>query len=288
MLISIHFQSYSKCLSITIDDLPFNRPTSFQELDIYTNNIISGLKQYGINATLFVNEKGLELDDKTGRIGVLKKWVAYGHSLGNHTYSHISMHQTPLDQFEKDILKGEQIIKKLMSEDNKPLHYFRFPYNHAGLTVKSRNEITNFLMNHGYEIAPMTIDTDDWIFDRAYVEAIKNNDLEKQKELVRSYLKHTQAKFEFYDAATITIFNRDIDHIWILHANTINAETMSQLLRIAVDRGYCFKSLEEVMKDPAYQLTDNYYKNFGPSWLYRWDYSNGLKVDWRHEPEPNI
>lgn len=138
MMISINLQSYSKCLSVTIDDLPFNRPTSLQELDIDTDNLISGLKQYGINATLFVNEKGLELDDKTGRIGVLKKWVAYGHSLGNHTNSHLSMHQTPIDQFEKDILNGEQIIKKLMSEDNKPLYYFRFPYNHAGLTVKSR------------------------------------------------------------------------------------------------------------------------------------------------------
>jgi hypothetical protein len=45
---------------------------------------------------------------------------------------------------------------------------------------------------------------------------------------------------------------------------------------------------DEALKDPAYDTKNVYYKDYGVSWLYRWDYSNGLNVNWKDEPEPEL
>ena len=42
---------------------------------------------------------------------------------------------------------------------------------------------------------------------------------------------------------------------------------------------YSFVSLEDILKDPAYQSEDTYYKSNGISWLHRWVITRGYKKD---------
>ena len=73
-----------------------------------------------------------------------------------------------------------------------------------------------------------------------------------------------------------------------MHVNLVNAYAMSDLLKLAKDFGYDFISLDGALEDKAYLEPDNYYKDFGVSWLYRWDYSKGKVVDWKKDPETDI
>ena len=47
-------------------------------------------------------------------IKILKLWIKYGHLLGNHTYSHLSLSDTELEIFKKDVIKGTKISTKLI------------------------------------------------------------------------------------------------------------------------------------------------------------------------------
>lgn len=294
ILLSLIFQFFSgqifaKEIAITFDDLPVNRSLSVEELDAVTDRILNGLDKQDAKAIGFVNEKKLyENGDEKARTSILKRWTERGHLLGNHTYSHISLNDTPLEEYEEDVRKGGHNTKKIMHESGLRLKYFRHPYLHTGLTPEIRNNFKHFLDKEGYTIAPATIDTDDWVFDKIYVEALAKNDLKGAATIRKGYLQHTQNKFEFYDKATSSIFSRDISQIWLLHTNSINADVIDDLLQIAINNGYSFISLEKALQDPAYNTKDSYYEDFGISWLYRWDYSNGLKVDWEKEPKSDV
>ena len=288
LLLSIASIVDAKNIAITFDDLPANRNVKIDELSNLTNKIMRGLNKNNIKVVGFVNEEKLHLDNAQQRIEILKRWIANGNELGNHTYSHISLNATPLKEYEKQILMGEEITKQLMLDAGLSEQYFRHPYLHTGLTKEVREEMDLFFKAHGYQVAPVTYDTDDWMFDRLYVEALSKKDLVLAQEISNKYLDHTKRKFNFYDEATRTIFDREINQIWLLHANSINADNIDSLVKIAVDHGFSFVSLQEALKDKAYITADNYYLDYGVSWLYRWDYSNGLKVDWKNEPEPEF
>jgi hypothetical protein len=50
-------------------------------------------------------------------------------------------------------------------------------------------------------------------------------------------------------------------------------------------RNYHFISLEQALKDPAYETPDKYSDRWGISWLHRWRYSLGLENRLRDEPD---
>lgn len=285
----ISFSAVSaKQMAITFDDLPANRDVSVAELNDITREILTGLNEYHVPVVGFVNEKQLEGTDKAARTAALQSWIDHGETLGNHTYSHVSLNHTPLKAYEAEVLHGEEVTKQLMQHAGLTPHYFRHPYLHTGVTPEIRHQFEAFLKQHGYKVAPVTFDTDDWQFDRLYVAAKQKGNLNEAQEIADKYLAHTQAKFDFYDKATHTMFGRDIAQIWLLHANSINSDHIDELLSLAKNNGYSFVSLDKALQDPVYKSKDVYYKDFGLSWLYRWDYSNGLKVDWKTEPEPDL
>ncbi len=278
----------AKELVITFDDLPYNVDLNVSELDARTKTILDILDRYRIKTIGFVNEEKLYRDNYTQRVQILEQWLQSGHDLGNHTYSHADFHQLSLPEFKSEVINGENFIKKLMTQYDKKLKYFRYPYSHAGLTTDSRGEFVSFLEKNGYKIAPLTIDTDDWVLDQYYVKALEAGDEAKAKTIEQEYLAHTEAKFAFYDRITLEMFGRNIAHIWILHANTINAKLLDKLLDIAKQYGYTFITLDEALQDNAYDSLDNYFGSFGPSWLYRWDYSDKKKINWSGDPDPKI
>ena len=50
----------------------------------------------------------------------------------------------------------------------------------------------------------------------------------------------------------------------------------ADVLAMLKKRGYRFISLEEALKDPAYQQPENYVEPGGVSWIQRWSMTKGL------------
>ncbi|HEM7245515.1 TPA: polysaccharide deacetylase family protein, partial [Legionella pneumophila] len=190
--------SYANEIAITFDDLPASIEESIEEQALINQRIVNALIKYRVPAIGFVNEGKLYRTNETQeKINLLKLWVDNGFDLGNHTYSHLSLSSLTSEQFKAEVINGSKISKQLMQSAGRQYHYFRHPYLDTGKTLEIRSKFESFLKNEGYLVAPVTIDTDDWKFNQQLHEFPQNKD-----KIIQSYLKHTRAKFAFYESAS--------------------------------------------------------------------------------------
>ena len=270
-------------IAITIDDLPGQQNESAEDQRTINERILKALKKFQAPAIGFVNEGRLyDTGQEKEKIAILKLWIDYGQTLGNHTYSHNFLSSSKLDEFERDVINGSIISKSLMQNASIKYQYFRHPYLDTGTNKNIRSKFESFLKKEGYVIAPVTIDTDDWKFNQQLLEKP-----ESKKKIITKYLEHTKRKFAFYENASKKIFGRNIKHIWLLHDNLLNSYAMEDLLQLTSELNYKVITIDEALKDHAYLEPDNYYAAFGVSWLYRWDFTRGKVVDWSQDPEPD-
>ena len=157
---------------------------------------------------------------------------------------------------------------------------------HTGDTQAKKEAIEKFLAARGYKITPHTIDNQDYIFNVCYVRALRNKDEATAARLREAYLKFTIAATEFAERISPLIFNREITQTLLIHANDINADCLDEMLSRLAARGYRYVTLDEAMSDPAYQTKDTYITQAGPTWLWRWMNSKGMKVGFKDDPEP--
>ena len=101
-----------------------------------------------------------------------------------------------------------------------------------------------------------------------------------------AYIDFTIARTAFAEQVTPEIFGRAIPQTMLMHANDINADTLDEILSRLEGRGYRFVTLDAALSDAAYATPDTLVSRSGPSWLWRWAMSKGLKVDFSADPEP--
>jgi peptidoglycan/xylan/chitin deacetylase (PgdA/CDA1 family) len=262
-----------KQVAITFDDLPVSSTLQTDKgwADI-THKLVSTMRRSKIPGVGFVNENQLYSDDKLNpnRVALLKAWLDAGLELGNHTFSHRSLHSTPLAEFELDVLHGEKVLRELATAKHRKLRYFRHPFLHTGRSLETRQEFESFLHRHGYTVAPVTIDNSDWIFARAYDNARDANDRAAMDRIAEAYIPYMESYFAHFENLSTKLFGREIKQVLLLHANSINADHFEELVVMMKKRGYTFITLAEALTDDAYLSTDTTTGAYGISWIDRW------------------
>lgn len=261
-------------IAITIDDLPWATlgeatPPTLAE---FHPRLIAAMKAADAPVTGFVNEGKLVSGGKveTARVHLLKDWLDAGFELGNHSYSHADLHAVGLIEFESDILRGEVFLRPLLAERGQEPRWFRHPYLRAGRTVEDKAALQAFLQEHGYRIAPVTVDTSDWIWAGAYRKALAGDDKETLARLRAQYVPYMLAKIDYFEAQSLALLGYNLPQVLLMHANEINADCYGDLVTGIRARGYATVTLEAALRDPAYKRADAYTGRWGPSWLHRW------------------
>ena len=282
------FSQSQKQMVITIDDLPvITRIRGMEVKKTVTKGILTALTKHKAPGIGFVNENKLETNGKVDpeKVTLLEEWLEAGMDLGNHAYSHPDLNRISLENYEKDILKGEKITKELLEKKGMKMRYFRHPFLHAGNTTEKKTGLEAFLKENSYQPAPVTIDNSEWIFAAAYDKALMEKDEKMQLKLGGAYLAYMEAKIAFYEGQTQKLFQREIPQILLIHANTINRDYLDDLLQMISDRGYSFISLEDALKDAAYDSKDDFIGRAGITWLDRWAITRKMpKAHYRGEP----
>jgi len=273
-IISITYSQQTHKIAVTIDDLPLQRIDSYNpsEYENIFNKLIAEIKLQKTYAIGFVNESKLYSNGKKDnrRIKLLENWLNAGLELGNHTYAHKSPHSAPVAEYEEDILKGEETIKELLRKRGKNLKYFRHPFLNTGRTLEVKNETNNFLKEHGYTIAPVTVDNSEWIFARAYDLASDSGKVEMMVKIGGEYIAYMEKRMEYWENQSKALFGRNIAHVLLIHANKLNSDYYGSLCGMIRKRNYEFASLDEALKDEAYKSEDTFIRNAGISWIHRW------------------
>ena len=268
-------------VAVTFDDLPFTGDggkTTLSELREFTSKLLGTLASNKIPAIGFVNERKLQHEgEREARIAVLKMWTDAGLELGNHTYGHAGFYRTPLAAFQQQVVDGEPVTRSLLAARGMKLRYFRHPYLNTGPDLKTKEAFERFLDARGYRVAPVTIDNAEWIFAAAYAQALQRGDRETARRIADEYVPYMERMFEFYEGMSIELFGREIQQTLLVHANALNADHFGRVAAMLKRRGYEFVTLDEALKDKAYEHHDTYTGEMGISWLQRWAITRGGK-----------
>jgi len=268
-------------VAVTFDDLPFTGDggkTALSELREYTAKLLSTFAAHKIPAIGFVNERKLQLNgEREARAALLKMWTDAGYELGNHTFGHAGFYTTPLAAFQQQVIDGEPVTRALLAERGMKLRYFRHPYLNTGPDLKTKEAFEKFLAERGYRVAPVTIDNAEWIFAAAYAQAVQRGDRETARRVADEYVPYMERMVEFYERMSVELFGREIAQTLLVHANALNADHFDRIATTFKRRGYEFVTLDEALKDKAYDHRDAYTGEVGISWLQRWAITRGGK-----------
>lgn len=264
-------------VAFTFDDLPAARPRGLENTQALTTALVGRIAAEGIPAVGFVNEgklADLGLDAAAGA-ALLEPWLAAGLELGNHTRSHRWFWKTPLDSMQLDVLAGERILRGLCQRHGRPLHWFRHPYLNTGPDSASKAAFEGFLAEHGFRVAPVTLDNDEYVHARAYDLARERRDSAAMDSIAADYLRYMEGVVVHFEEQARRTLGREPAQVLLLHANWLNAERLGPLAGMFRRRGYGIIGLDEALKDSAYALPDTYIGKRGMSWLERWALSRG-------------
>jgi len=275
-------------VAVTIDDvpgvgIPSSEKCDFDALADYADKLLATLTTHVVPTVGFVTEGNLCDEIPSERLGeLLGMWLDAGMELGNHTYSHPDLNRTATALYKEEIVRGEEALRRVLDEHKRPLRWFRYPQLHAGDDASVKAEIETFLAERNYEIAPVTIDNQEYVFANLYAAAKEAGNEELMGRIVEAYLSHMQEVFAFFEGYSVDVVGYEAPQVLLLHANALNADHLEKLLALIEGRGYEYVSLEEALSDPAYDLADGYVGPRGLSWLHRWALGRGMEI--RMEP----
>jgi peptidoglycan/xylan/chitin deacetylase (PgdA/CDA1 family) len=278
-------------VAITFDDLPIAGvlPRDIHSSRELTRKLLAGVAAHHAPAIGFVNEDKLNGADGAvdpQRVDLLRQWLDAGLELGNHAYSHPDLHLLPLDAFEADVLKGERVTRPLASARGRTLRFFRHPFLHTGRDLETKTGFERFLGDHGYRVAPVTIDNDEYIFAGAYDRSAARGDASASRRVADAYVPYMEAKVDFFERNSRELFGREMRQVLLIHANMLNADRFGELAAMFERRGYRFVTLERALEDPAYGSADTYTGAGGITWIHRWALTKKVpKTFFAGEPE---
>ena len=270
-----------KQVCFSFDDLPFvsyNITDTCYQKDMFFK-LIQSLKDNKIPVIGFVNEG--KLYNNKGvipfQVELLNKWVDSGLEIGNHTFSHPNYYTVSFKEYSKDILKGEKITKELLGRKGMIIKYFRYPYLQTGNSRIKADSLSNFLLNHGYTVAPVTIANEDFFFALAYKRTQVKKDTNLMKQIGHDYIVYMEKKLKYFEKMANTLFGRDINQVLILHSSSLNAYYVDSLANMFRKNNYDFVSMDKALEDDAYKSPISVYGNWGISWIDRWALSKGKR-----------
>lgn len=211
---------------------------------------------------------------------VIRTWKRAGAAIGNHGHRHLSLSRVPLATYSADLALADSLIRRHWRGDSSSspgsslggegIRWFRHPFLHVGADTATANGLDRWLESHGYRVAPVTIDNNEWVYARAYTLALGRGDSAMVRRLVPAYLEHIDQAFAFAESMSVRVTREEIPQILLLHANELNRDHMPDVLQLIERRGYRFISIEEALAHPAYRRRPYYLGINGISWLLRW------------------
>jgi peptidoglycan-N-acetylglucosamine deacetylase len=239
-------------VAFTFDDLPAHGPLPPGEYrPAPMRTIINVLKTEHMPPTYgFVN--GFRTAEYPYQAELLREWLAAGNPLGNHTWSHPSLDKSSAKKYIHNIAENEPLLEKV-----DPLgdwHWFRFPYLEEGDTMAKRNAVRDYLLDHHYKIAEVTLDFGDYMWNDAYARcAVKHEDA-AVASLHDSYLATADEYITYSRALSQRLYGRDIPYVLLLHVGAFDAKMLPDLIALFRKRGFTFVTLPQAESDPAYSV----------------------------------
>jgi hypothetical protein len=111
-----------------------------------------------------------------------------------------------------------------------------------------------WMRDHGYRAAPVSIDTSDWYYNQRYVALLAAGRSEPVKRLKRAYVQHLLDRAAYYDNLARQVIGRSPSHVMLLHTNALNAAALPEVIEAFRTRGWHFVAARTAFEDPLYAM----------------------------------
>jgi peptidoglycan/xylan/chitin deacetylase (PgdA/CDA1 family) len=264
--------SVSVCLAqkvaITFDDLPLNGdlPPGVTRVQIARDALAVLKARHVPPAYGFINAKKLEGNPDAAE--ALKLWAAT-EPIGNHTYGHMNLNLNPADAFDREIEENEPALELLAAKDGN-WHWLRYPFLHEGDTVEKRRAVRAYLQAHGYRVAQVTLDWEDYLWNSAYARCEAKNDAQSIAWLKSSYLEIESSYLDLGRDLAKLVYGHDINHVLLLHLGAFSSAILPDALDLMQKKGFTLVTLEEAESDPVYEGDPDVGSKYGGTLLELW------------------
>jgi peptidoglycan/xylan/chitin deacetylase (PgdA/CDA1 family) len=262
-------------VAITFDDLPLNGelPPGVTRVQIARDAIAILHARHVPGAYGFINARKLEGNSDAAE--ALKIW-ANSEPVGNHTYGHINLNDNPAEAFEREIDQNEPALELLAGQDSK-WHWFRYPFLHEGDELEKRRAVRTYLQEHGYRVAQVTLDWEDYLWNSAYARCASRNDTKSIEWLKSSYLSIEDSYLDLGRDLAKLVYGHDINHVLLLHLGAFTKTILPDALDRMQRRGFTFVTLEDAESDPAYRGDPDVESKYGGTLLELWIEARKIK-----------
>ena len=234
-----------RSIAITFDDATKRDGPFFTGVE-RTARLIDSLSSASVTeAMFFVTTGNVTREGESGS----ERIVAYanaGHTLGNHSHSHLWLNRTPTSDYIADL---DLAIDHLQQYENLT-PYYRFPYLDEGRALEKRDALREALAERGLSNGYVTIDTYDWYLDSLAKEASNAGvefDIDELRDL---YVDVIVSSTEFYDAMAQKVLGRSPRHVLLLHENDMAALFIGDLVAELRERGFRIIPASDAFEDP--------------------------------------
>ena len=255
-------------LLVTVDDLPLalgNRDADPAERERITRDLLAALERHGVPAVGLVTWRNVGGPDG---LELLRLWLEAGHELGNHSYSHLDYTRTGTDEYVADVERCREELARFLEPYGKSVRFFRFPMLHEGDTPQKLRAMRDYLVRTGQRDLPVTLDNQDWSYERPWVRAREAGDAEAMRDVGEDYLAALRISIRHHERTGDKLFGRELPQILLLHANEVGAVHWDRLFTWLEATGHRFVSVDELLADPVF---DELHEFVGPAGYGLWD-----------------
>lgn len=237
----------NKQIALSFDDIPRQRG-AFLTPDERSTRLIAELRRARVEqAVFFVNPGRLDQADGAGGEARIAAYVAAGHVIANHTFSHPSLNRSSASDFLADVDRGEAWLKGRAGY--RP--WFRFPYLHEGGNDKAkRDAVRAGLAARGLRNGYVTADGLDWHLEKLSIDAAAAGKAMDQKALGKLYLQMQISAVEYHDAMARSVLGRSPAHVLLLHETDLAALFVADLVTELRKRGWTIVTADQAYRDP--------------------------------------
>jgi peptidoglycan-N-acetylglucosamine deacetylase len=236
-----------KRIALTFDDVPRIKGAFFTPEE-RTQKLIAALRQAKVKqAAFFLNPGNLSTPDGQGGEARIAAYVAAGHVIANHSFSHPFLSKSTAPDYLADIDKAALWLKGRAGY--RP--WFRFPYLDEGADDKGkRDAVRAGLKARGLRNGYVTADGSDWNLEALTIQAAKDGKAMDMEALRKLYVASQMSAVDYHDELARLTIGRSPAHVILLHETDIAAMFIGDFVKELRRRGWTIITADEAFADP--------------------------------------
>ena len=240
-----------KRIALSFDDVPRGRGAFFTP-DERTKRLIAGLKAAKVKqAAFFVVPGQLGHDDGVGGEQRIAAYVAAGHVIADHSFTHRHLNELPAAEYVADIDRAEAWLKD--RKGRRP--WFRYPFLDEGgddqakvAAVRAARKARG--LHNGYA----TVDGSDWNIESRTADAVKAGKKVDLPALRDLYVETMVQAADFAEGLSRKTWGRQPVQVILLHETDVAAMFIADFVAALRKDGWTIVTADEAYADPIAKL----------------------------------